>query len=435
MSSLKQRIANLEFLIPYGLERILALLDIEESRDIPTAAIPIGMGCPKITINPDFVAKFCQEDECLAALVLHEIHHLLLGHTRIFPRVTILHNIAFDAIINAMLCRQEPRYKSLFQKTYQANRFPECLLRPPEGFPDNITYPDDMNESIKNMLQELYHTRLTSFYDVFVLISSQTHLITIEIELLGNHDGDVRGFEQFDDPELFAAIRNIVEQWPQPPDPIMGRSLSDMTKERCIGLREYKTPDQIIVRAIQKLVHQQSEVPLDGKTLSEDVVSQVWPHSRDRRAFAMAASSIRPLLYQSPIPQNNKIERCAVYLDVSGSMNAYLEHVSSALLSCAQYIQPILYLFSTKILEITIQDYRKGSYSTTGGTDIAVVAQHIYENNIRSAIILTDGYVGPVPQAYREACKRANLQIILTKNGFRDDLSPIATELHTLGDP
>lgn len=433
MSSLAQRIANVELLIPYGLEKIIALLDIEESRDIPTAAIPIGMGQPKIKINPDFVAQYCQEDVCLAALLLHEMHHLLLGHTRIFPRVTIKHNIAFDAIINAMICRQEPRYGLLFQKTYKTDVFPECLLRPPEGFPDNITYPDAMDASVKNIIQELYHTRTTSFYDVFELICSRS--IDISITLLGDHGEDVRGFQQSDDPELFEAIRSIVEQWPQPPNPIMGRSLSDITTQKQGIFKEDDTPDKTIIRAIHKLFHQQNDAQLEGGAITEHTLSQIWPNLRDRRAFAMASASFRPLLYQGSIPQHNTIERCTVYLDVSGSMSSYLEHVSNALLSCAQYITPTIYTFSTKIFEISVEEYRKGSYSTTGGTDITVVAQHIHENNIRSAIILTDGYVGKIPTSYLEACRRANFQVILTENGFRDDLSPVATEIHQLGAP
>ena len=154
MSALINRIANLEILIPYGLERILSLLDIVETDTVPTAAIPIGASSPRILINPDFVHKYCTEDNCLGALILHELHHLLLGHTRVFPRISKLHNIAFDAIINAMICRQEPKYKLLFQNYYPESTFPECILRPPNCFPKPYIDQSNLSVDIQKIITE-----------------------------------------------------------------------------------------------------------------------------------------------------------------------------------------------------------------------------------------------------------------------------------------
>ena len=113
MTDIALRIAHIDLLIPYGLEKILALLDIQETKEITSAAVPLGHA-PRLLINPDFVEQHCSKDEDLAALLLHELHHILLGHTRLFQRATILHKIAFDAIINAMISRQEPPYSSFF---------------------------------------------------------------------------------------------------------------------------------------------------------------------------------------------------------------------------------------------------------------------------------------------------------------------------------
>ena len=57
---------------------------------------------PRMLLNPQFVAQCCQRDGHLLMLVMHELQHIILGHTRLFPRVTIAHNLAFDAIINAI---------------------------------------------------------------------------------------------------------------------------------------------------------------------------------------------------------------------------------------------------------------------------------------------------------------------------------------------
>ena len=100
--SVLNRIHNLIAAMPYGLEKMLSLMDIEESTDVKTACVPIG-GRPKIVLNPEYVKEHCETDEKLYMLIQHELHHVLLGHTRLFKRSTPQHNIAFDAIINAML--------------------------------------------------------------------------------------------------------------------------------------------------------------------------------------------------------------------------------------------------------------------------------------------------------------------------------------------
>ena len=433
MSALAMRIAQLDLLIPYGLEHLLALIDVEESESIPTAAIPIG-GRPKILINPLFVEKHCKDDDALAALVLHELHHLLLGHTRLFQRINPIHNIAFDAIINAMLARQEPRYSTLFTQLYRPDTFPECLLRPPKGFPYTPRYPSSLSPDIQMLLRELYYSTQSTFLEVYELLLQNATLITIAPVLIGNHEEDTRGYEMDDDPDLFAAIRNIVERWPQPKDPKIGRSLRAVFEKKNLHIQEKEKPEDVFIRAIKNLA-QHGSTPLDNHTQRHNhTLQQVWPNLRDRRSFAFAQSGTFPLLYQNTLPNRPCTEKVTFYFDVSGSMNQFLNDAASAITRCAQWIKDELYLFSTKIFPISRSEFKKGHYRSTGGTNFEIVAQHIHENNIHSAIILTDGYVGPTPRPYLKACKRANIQVILTPNGYSEDLKPIATHIHFLGE-
>ena len=435
MSSLKKRIADLEVLIPYGLEKMLSLLDIIETDTVPTAAIPVGASSPRILINPEFVREHCQEDICLGALILHELHHVLLGHTRVFPRTTTIHNIAFDAIINAMICRQEPKYKIFFQRYYPKNTFPECLLRPPDCFPKAYEENEELSSDVQKIIKELYYTNLTSFYDVFELICRYTTIIKLDHNLIGNHDSDKRGFERHDDPALFDAIRAIVEEWPLPPFPIKGRSLADSFMKRAFRYEEQNTPEKTIVQAIMRLKPDHGEQNGSGHGYIDTQTQQAWPNFRDRKTFAMMQTGIQPLLFQGNTPQQESINPISIYVDVSGSMNPYIADVSNAVISCKQYLREDIFLFSTKIAPTNIHDFRKGTYKTTNGTDIAAVAKHIHENKITKAIILTDGFVGPVPKQYLKTCRNAAIQIILTQDGYKDDLLPIANEIYTLGAP
>jgi predicted metal-dependent peptidase len=116
----------------YGLSVLLRLLEIVETDTVATAAVECRAQ-PRLLINPDFVVKWAATPEKLLMLVLHELHHVLLGHTRLFPRVTPVDNLVFDAVINALLCRMfpQPEHTSFFTDFYRDDVFPECLLRPP----------------------------------------------------------------------------------------------------------------------------------------------------------------------------------------------------------------------------------------------------------------------------------------------------------------
>ncbi len=87
--------------------KLLQLLAIEISREVPTAAVTLGARSVML-VNPDFVAARCRTDAHLAMLVMHELYHVLLGHTRMYARSTPAANWAFDCIINAQLCLLHP---------------------------------------------------------------------------------------------------------------------------------------------------------------------------------------------------------------------------------------------------------------------------------------------------------------------------------------
>ena len=114
--------------------KLLGLLDIEVSDRVPTAAVSLGLNS-RLLINPDFAARHCRSDEALVMLVLHELWHVVLGHTRLYERLTLAQNWAFDAVINAQICRlfRGAAHTRLFRELYAHDKLPWALLRPPEG--------------------------------------------------------------------------------------------------------------------------------------------------------------------------------------------------------------------------------------------------------------------------------------------------------------
>lgn len=467
-SEIERRVLNLVVGVPYGIEKLIQLMDIVITDEIPTACVPIGQS-PKLYINPGFVEEYCDTEEKLFSLILHELHHILLGHTRLYKRVTPQHNLAFDAIINAMLSRMnpEPSWTALFREYYKPNVFPFYFLRPPVGFPDTAVYPEEMPEQHRQILYQLYYRNGGSFHEIFHLLCKEITIIKVPFPigdaqksgsssqnqqsgkkdsegdgktftseeivdaLLGNHGEDERGHEYHDNPEIFGAIRAIVERWPQPKDPIVGRSLNNIKSTLKVRIEKLPTPEQSVKRAIIAasskglIKHQKSKIT---KT---KMIQQVYP-SKDRRSFAFSASGHSNLLYRKRIPHEEfGIAPVRIYIDVSGSMNYYIPDIISAVVSCQKWVHTEVYTFSNGVVKTTIAELRTGYFSTTGGTDIIDVTKHIKDNNFRNVVLLTDGYVGPPsPETIAFIQNKTKLHVVLTMNGFQKDLEILKPKFH-----
>ena len=130
MSDLTTRVLNAIPAGAYEMNALLSLLRIEETDTVPTACVSCERR-PVLRINPEFVRRHCRTDEHLFMLVMHELHHVLLGHTRLFPRATRARNVAFDALINAMLVLRFPAqaYRSFFLDLYGAAGWTDATAR------------------------------------------------------------------------------------------------------------------------------------------------------------------------------------------------------------------------------------------------------------------------------------------------------------------
>ena len=124
-NSLAERILDAFPSGSYSLSALLRLLDIVETDAVPTAAVECRIQ-PRMLVNPAFVARHAATPEKLLMLVMHELHHILLGHTTLFPRATPVQNFVFDAVINGIVGRMFPRaaHLAFFRDYYTEERFP-----------------------------------------------------------------------------------------------------------------------------------------------------------------------------------------------------------------------------------------------------------------------------------------------------------------------
>lgn len=390
----------------HGLPALLQLSEIVESTAVPTAAVECTRR-PRMLINPEFVAKHANTPEKLAMLVMHELHHVILGHTRLYPRMTPLDNLVFDAVINSMLCRMLPERatRSMFTDYYRDDRFPECFLRPSPNWAPlaDGSPPAALAGRGKAQLRDL-HRRLYSEqgvdYDELRSALADATVDGLNVVLLGDHRPQGSGTSSDGDlesrcPEMLEQIRRIVERWPQPPTPVVGRSLDDFVRDKRI---EVKPPSKRsrLRWLMQRIAGRRGTATGFHTQESLRAIEAPIP-VLDRRAAVLHGLGHRPAFYRHALPNprgGRGGERVHMYVDVSGSMSSVLSALYCAAIDCSAFVHPVVHLFSTQIANVSLRELCNGVVKSTGGTSIECVAAHMHQHGVRRAVIVTDGFVG-----------------------------------------
>jgi hypothetical protein len=423
----------------YGILALLRLMDIVESTDIETASIECRE-LPVLRINPHFVATFADTPGRLLMLVLHELHHVLLGHTRLFKRITPLDNLVFDAVINALLSRMfpTPEYTSLFTGFYSSRRFPECLLRPPDRWRPGrpATIPPALKQKELAHLQPLYRSLYSEqgadYHQLYRALQKTLAGQGVPCRLLGSHGDEIGEL----DGALLQAVRGIVEHWPQPPDPIAGRSWASVMRDEAISPLRIPTNRERL-RALLFRVARPG--PGSGTRRSPAPAPSLSPlPAHDRRAIVLRALGVPQALYthHTPSPGRQAVQPVHVYLDVSGSIGDFKTALYGAVLDCRHLVHPRVHLFSTEIHDITLEQLRRGVCRSTGGTSIECVAAHMRAASVRRAVIVTDGFVGHPGESAGQSLRGALLGVALTPGiNYRKDLEAFVDHWTELREP
>ena len=415
----RSRILNVLPAASFQMQKLLGLLDIELSQAIPTAAIECA-GTPRLLLNPDFLSEHCRGDGDLFLLVMHELHHVILGHTRLFPRPTRLDNIVFDAVINAMLCRQfhATAGTGLFTNYYDWGKFPDRLLRPPPGWPSagREAALEGLAKKEARIFEALYYSDGSdiTYFDLYRLLLEHCKLVLVtgggggddfaDVPLLGSHgEADDTG-----NPVVQEILRDIVGGWPPPPVRISGRDEGAAPQrwlfpaERDAGGSYRRALRSLLVRC-GILCGSGRAALKPGREPVITVAETFLPQARDRRAPALRRTlGMAPLLYRSantvirPRPKPAPVTH--VYLDISGSMTDALPFITHALGRPLREGRIRLFGFSTIVAEIPFHQLAGKLIDNTRGTDIGAVLGHLAglspASCPRRVLLLTDGYVG-----------------------------------------
>ena len=470
--SLEQRLAGS---LPAGtveLETLCRLAGVVETDEVATAAVEC-VARPRLLINPAFVEEHCERDEHLFLLVMHEIWHVVLAHTRLFPRPTPAHNVAFDAVINATLARQYPgaAYRGFFERINPGDAFPGCLLRPPEGWPRAPVYPGCGPKGTPGLLRHLYpglpaEVPETVFGDPWRMQALQIPTVpgfeeilallragswrrlgrrdggADDVVLLGDHDDPAGQERLLEDPLIGEIVRRTTGGWDggvTGGSPGLGEALA--------SARRGTADPGAAVRAAFARVLRNALGPAGAFGHRRVRIPEVTPFGLgvlpnpfDRSRHARERLGVAGLLWNQhgPVSQlRHELEPPAhVYLDVSGSMGSLLPRLLGLLVPYVQSGRAEVFQFSTRVEPLPLARLRGGELTTTYGTGIACVLEHAFADpRLRRAVILTDGYTGAAADGHRARLdeRRLALHVVLPAEcSFRDHLQPIARTITVL---
>ena len=413
---LRNRILNVLPAATYQMDRFLSLVDITFSDSTATAAMECGPQ-PVMLVNRKFVETHCQRDEHLMMLVMHEIYHLILGHTRLFPRATLAHNIVFDAVINALLCQQfrDPLYTDFFTKINSAARFPGRLLRPPQGWPGKLEFHPKASENERKVMQLLYgpFANTITYHEIMALLSTELPEEKCQGEtLLGDHagtDGEGANDPQAQEDDLVVGVlRETTKDWPRQANPSLGRS----DGKNILNWLMPKThpPRAIFLKALGELLRKAGVLPADPRTpyawkrMPSTLFSQTALYDGHDRTVESRFELYgeMPVLFSTELASSRlrwtPRDITHIYMDVSGSMDSELPWLAGALEPLHRRGLCRLYAFSTVVAEIQRTNGFKHWIANTGGTDINCVYAHLLSfpkaRTPAKVVVLTDGYTG-----------------------------------------
>jgi predicted metal-dependent peptidase len=136
----------------------------------------------------------------------------------------------------------------------------------------------------------------------------------------------------------------------------------------------------------------------------------------DRRAFLRAQWS--PFLPESAW-EGQRLKRdgtAQVYLDVSGSMNAEMPLVIGLLNRLGRHIRRPFWAFSDEVAPAVIENGQLRT-STTGGTSMQCVLEHVAKTRPDAAIVVTDGYIESISPKLVAKTQGTRLHVLVTRGG------------------
>ena len=417
---------------PFAIRAALRILNVEFTDSIPTLAVTCETR-PRLLVNLGFLAAHAKTEAQAKAVILHEFLHVLLRHTEGRQALTPARHLSFDAVINAIIHRQYgPTYSSMMSGYYGASRSLQKLLRPMNDQErDWFVRNEARVPAWARAWDALYAGRLIAD-DIENLADTLSNFVlkgqgekgagpfTLEegsldiSDLLGNH-ADL-GTEM--DGELVKALDSALKQmngngiWRSPRDRgIGGPMVNTLIAADQTPLRRWESKTLAVIRKYITPDRQSRSRREESWSYRIPVLSPA-----DRRAFLRAQWS--PFLPEAAWEgQRLKQDGTAqVYLDVSGSMDQEMPMIIYLLNRLGRHIRRPFWAFSNEVAPAVIERGQLRT-STTGGTSMSCVLEHVAKTRPDAAIVVTDGYIETLDRRLVTRSRGSRLHVLVTREG------------------
>lgn len=319
----------------------------------------VGTMCTDGTVikyDPKFVSELTN-GECLFVMC-HELLHIILGHAYRGKEINAkpkLWNIACDMVVN----------RTILTRSYQGN-IKNILGIPPKGI---IMCP----RAYEKLTTEEIYERLCRENSGSSLCNGASNILSDDLEEPKNQDSTSQSVEQ-----LKKQHKDLLDK------------VCSTFKDCGVGLEE-----------LSRLVEDLRAPELDWRVLLRKYVTSYiksdysWarPNRRYTNMYLPSISGMSP-----------ELKTMNVYIDVSGSVKdeqvkSFMSEIKS-IYNTFKMSKIKIYGFSTKLSEpvvITTKWINNSKFSTTGGTDIKPVVNHINSDKAKLNLIFTDGFFDRSP--------------------------------------
>jgi hypothetical protein len=376
--------------IANGFIKEIYAINVEDplNEQIPTLAITKeGI----LYYNVSFWKKHVDTPNKVIEVITHELLHKVLGDfSRDYKENSELHNFASDSVIN-MTIYFMLGHADLMQSFYDTKP-PMGLLRSKSG-----------NSMLRSKFGEIYgHLYDDSRYgdkntdcsidQVFNALKLVMPKKYKKVVFLGSHDKEKKPGPEEEtstlDMDLDGDTKSKIASEIVDKCKVAGHgsnlwnSMISLIHSNS-NLRTRLLKDFSINKNINKITEYMKE---------QKIISSVIPIDPCRRDIVMLAAGIIPVIWRNRINDTKKKNLgIAVYVDVSGSMNAVLPKIAGIVYSLRKNIRKV-FQFSNKIVETSIEELGRGVIRSTGGTDFDCIVEHAIDKDYKKIIIFGDGF-------------------------------------------
>ncbi len=397
---------------------------------IKTAAISRKNDKYYIGFNSEFLAKNIKTKEDIIFIFLHEIFHNLNGDffRELYDRnlkYYKLCNLVFDIKINSTIIRDYRKegyhfLKRFYNKTEYVLNF---LLSPVFDFkdiPDIYKNNKKQDEIIKYILKKRFKDEdkikdKKNFARLYINAWFKDVSFEKLMKLLLNSIkmGKMKWFEII----LLGSHR-----W---------RRFKNVFNEEKVIIDDYVDNGNInkILSAIKKALIEEGDKTIMDKCLTtkRSIVPVIG-----RREFMMLYKNVYPFFFPNIVEDiADAYRRVNLYIDVSGSMEDYLPFIYKLIDSVKMYINHTIYLMSSDIVAIMIDEFKKGIKKTGYGTSFNRLLEHAIENDFKKLLVITDGE-GSIKYDLADEVKKRKIEIyevlVDEKNEYMDGFKRIARQ-------